>query len=240
VLTISWYLVVYQVKGFVPEFFVLASLLFLQFCVVFEQVVSKYNLRLQSHGQGGARLVVVSTLCLKIVFLGRMKPPPSLSGVRYVLGIVSGKGGVGKSTVAANLAIAFALSQKRVGLLDADIYGPSLPTIMNLRGLPLMEGKKMLPLENHGVKVMSMGFVIPSEASPAVWRGPMASSALGQLINNTEWGELDVLVVDLPPGTGDVHLTLAQSVALSGCAVVSTPQVYMLFLFFFTECFKFC
>lgn len=153
-----------------------------------------------------------------------MKPPPSLVGVRHVLGIVSGKGGVGKSTVAANVAIAFGLTGKRVGLLDADIYGPSLPTIMNLHGLPAVEGKKMLPLQNHGVKVMSMGFVISSEATPAVWRGPMASSALGQLLNNTAWGELDVLVVDLPPGTGDVHLTLAQTVSVSGCVVVSTPQ----------------
>jgi ATP-binding protein involved in chromosome partitioning len=153
-----------------------------------------------------------------------MKPPASLVGVRHVLGVVSGKGGVGKSTVAANLAIAFGGLGKQVGLLDADIYGPSLPSIMNLRGLPALEGKKMLPLQNHGVKVMSMGFVIPSDASPAVWRGPMASSALGQLISNTAWGELDVLVVDLPPGTGDVHLTLTQSVAMSGCVVVSTPH----------------
>ena len=150
-----------------------------------------------------------------------MKPLP---GIRRVLGIVSGKGGVGKSTVAANVAIALAVQQKKVGLLDADIYGPSLPTIMNLRGLPALNGKKMVPLHNYGVKVMSMGFIMPSDASPAVWRGPMASNALSQLINNTEWGELDVLVVDLPPGTGDVHLTLAQTVSMAGCAVVSTPQ----------------
>ncbi len=126
--------------------------------------------------------------------------------------------------MAANLAIALSLKDRRVGLLDADIYGPSLPTIMNLRGLPALAGKKMIPLENYGVRVMSMGFVIASDATPAVWRGPMASSALSQLINNTDWGTLDVLVVDLPPGTGDVHLTLAQTVSLSGCAVVSTPQ----------------
>ncbi len=150
-----------------------------------------------------------------------MKPLP---GIRHVLGIVSGKGGVGKSTVAANLAIALAVQQKKVGLLDADIYGPSLPSIMNLRGLPALNGKKMVPLQNYGVKVMSMGFVMPSDASPAVWRGPMASSALSQLVNNTDWGALDVLVVDLPPGTGDVHLTLAQTVSMAGCAVVSTPQ----------------
>ncbi len=133
-----------------------------------------------------------------------MKPPASLVGVRHVLGVVSGKGGVGKSTVSANLAIAFALAGKRTGLLDADIYGPSLPTIMNLRGSPALEGKKMLPLENHGVKVMSMGFVISSEATPAVWRGPMASSALGQLVNSTNWYDSAcfVFVVDFFPFPG--------------------------------------
>lgn len=149
------------------------------------------------------------------------KPLPNVS---HILGVCSGKGGVGKSTVAVNLAVALSQSGKRVGLLDADIYGPSVPSLMRLSGLPTLspESRKMIPLENYGVRVMSMGFVAPD--APAVWRGPMASSALSQLISGTEWGRLDVLVVDLPPGTGDVHLTLAQTLSLSGCVVVSTPH----------------
>lgn len=148
---------------------------------------------------------------------------------RHVIATVSGKGGVGKSTTAANLAIALSLGcKRRVGLLDADIYGPSIPTIMGLSrgGPPLVdEQKRMIPLENHGVKCMSMGFLLPSLETPVVWRGPMASSALHQLAFQTDWGQdLDVLVVDFPPGTGDVHLTLTQSLAFTGCIVVSTPQ----------------
>ena len=127
--------------------------------------------------------------------------------------------------MAANLAVALARRDLGVGLLDADIYGPSQPTLMNLHArAEVLESKKFRPLENYGVKVMSMGFVMPSEDSPAVWRGPMASSALRQLMFDTAWGELDVLLVDLPPGTGDVHLTIAQSVSMRGCVVVSTPQ----------------
>jgi ATP-binding protein involved in chromosome partitioning len=148
----------------------------------------------------------------------------SIPGVKHIVGIVSGKGGVGKSTVAANLAIGLSQQRLSVGLLDADIYGPSQPSLMQLEGSPAVQNKKMLPLENFGVKVMSMGFVVPSKDSPVVWRGPMASNALSQILFGTDWGELDVLVIDLPPGTGDVHLTLTQNVSFTGCAVVATPQ----------------
>lgn len=154
-----------------------------------------------------------------------MKRPRQLA--RNVIGCVSGKGGVGKSTTAVNLAIALAGAHNlRVGLLDADIYGPSIPTLMGLSGMPVVapDTRFMTPLQNHGVRCMSMGFLMPDQESPVVWRGPMASSALQQLAFQTDWGDLDVLMVDFPPGTGDVHLTLTQSVAFSGCIVVSTPQ----------------
>lgn len=148
-----------------------------------------------------------------------------IAGVSKIVGVVSGKGGVGKSTVCANLAVALS-SKYRVGVLDADIYGPSIPSLMNLRGSVSVspETKRMRPLENFGVRVMSMAFLLPDETSPVVWRGPMASSALSQLCFATDWGQLDVLLVDFPPGTGDVHLTLSQQVQLSGCVVVSTPN----------------
>lgn len=148
--------------------------------------------------------------------------------VANIVAVTSGKGGVGKSTVAVNLAAALALEGYRVGLLDADIYGPSVPRMMGVEGeRPEVEGEgeatRIRPVERHGVKVVSMGlFVDPSQ--PLLWRGPMASNALRQILQETEWGELDYLVVDTPPGTGDIHLSLVQTAALGGAVVVTTPQ----------------
>ena len=148
-----------------------------------------------------------------------------LANVRNIVAVASGKGGVGKSTTAANLALAWAAQGARVGLLDADIYGPSQPLLMGLTGQKptTTDGKRILPLRSHGVAVMSIGFMIDPE-QPMVWRGPMATQALTQLLSDTEWGELDYLVVDMPPGTGDIQLTLAQRVPVSGAVIVTTPQ----------------
>ena len=147
-----------------------------------------------------------------------------LPGVANVIAVSSGKGGVGKSTTAVNLALALAAEGARVGLLDADIYGPSLPVMMGVSGRPeSADGKTMQPLENHGVKVMSIGFLVDPEQA-VVWRGPMATQALDQLLRQTSWGELDYLVIDMPPGTGDIQLTLSQRVPLTGAVIVTTPQ----------------
>jgi ATP-binding protein involved in chromosome partitioning len=153
---------------------------------------------------------------------GSLKPLP---GIRNILAVASGKGGVGKSTTAANLACALAAQGARVGLLDADIYGPSQPLMMGLAGERpnTPDGKHLEPLRAYGVAVMSIGFLIDAD-QPMVWRGPMVTQALVQLISDTRWGELDYLVVDMPPGTGDIQLTLSQRVPVSGAIIVTTPQ----------------
>jgi ATP-binding protein involved in chromosome partitioning len=148
-----------------------------------------------------------------------------LENVKNIVAVASGKGGVGKSTTAANLALAWAAQGAKVGLLDADIYGPSQPLMMGLSGSKPVstDGKHLTPLMAHGVEVMSIGFMIDQE-QPMAWRGPMVTQALTQLLGDTSWGELDYLVVDMPPGTGDIQLTLAQRVPVSGAVIVTTPQ----------------
>ena len=148
-----------------------------------------------------------------------------LPGVANILAVASGKGGVGKSTVAVNLALALQAEGARVGILDADIYGPSQPLMLGSRQRPTSpDGKRMNPILAHGLQAMSLGFLIEDEAQPAVWRGPMATQALTQLLNDTIWDDLDYLVVDLPPGTGDIQLSLSQRVPVSASVIVTTPQ----------------
>lgn len=166
--------------------------------------------------------------------MGGAAPAPKASAgvlpnVKNIIAVVSGKGGVGKSTVASNLALALASSGAKVGLMDADIYGPSVPMMFGLRGeRPLMRedenGKgKIVPIEKYNLKILSIGFLV-DEKQAVVWRGPMASSAIKQFITDVDWGELDILVIDMPPGTGDIHLTLLQTVPITGVVIVTTPQ----------------
>ncbi len=148
----------------------------------------------------------------------------AVTGVRFIIAVASGKGGVGKSTTAVNLALAFSSLGLKIGVLDADIYGPSVPRMLGLSGKPnSRDGKTLDPMENYGLKCMSMGFLV-AEDTPTIWRGPMVMSALQQMLRGVNWGELDVLVVDMPPGTGDAQLTMAQQVPLAGAVIVSTPQ----------------
>jgi ATP-binding protein involved in chromosome partitioning len=153
--------------------------------------------------------------------IGADDPVP---GVKNVILVMSGKGGVGKSTVATNVALALKSLGLKVGLLDADIYGPSIPTMLGISGQPMSDGKKIQPLERFGVKLMSIGFLLEDSKSAVVWRGPMLHGALLQFLKDVEWGELDFLVLDLPPGTGDIALTLSQRVRSNGAVIVTTPQ----------------
>ncbi|BBK42441.1 iron-sulfur cluster carrier protein [Allostella vacuolata] len=148
----------------------------------------------------------------------------AIPGVAAIVAVASGKGGVGKSTTAVNLALGLAANGLKVGILDADIYGPSMPRMTGISGRPTShDGRILEPMERHGVKVMSIGFLVP-EDTPMIWRGPMVMSALQQMLRDVNWGTLDVLVVDMPPGTGDAQLTMAQQVPLAGAVIVSTPQ----------------
>ena len=158
----------------------------------------------------------------------KAKKEDALAGIKHIIAVASGKGGVGKSTVSANLAVSLQKTGAKVGLLDADIYGPSIPLMFGLTDAKPMAEKRngkdvIIPIEKYGIKILSIGFFVdPSQA--LIWRGPMASNALNQLLRDTVWGELDYLVIDLPPGTGDIHLTIVQEVQVSGIAIVSTPQ----------------
>jgi ATP-binding protein involved in chromosome partitioning len=146
----------------------------------------------------------------------------NLPGVRHVLAVASGKGGVGKSTVAANLALALRTQGHRVGLMDSDIYGPSVPIMMGVAGV-IDQQREQFPLERYGIKLMSMGFIVPTTQA-VIWRGPMVHRAVTQFLTDINWGELDYLIIDLPPGTGDAQLTLTQTAPLSGAVIVTTPQ----------------
>ncbi len=155
------------------------------------------------------------------------KPMAEVPGAKTLIAVASGKGGVGKSTVAVNLALGLQAAGKKVGILDADIYGPSQPRLLGLKGQPqVIKGKTLKPMQGYGLKAMSMGFMVDEE-TPVIWRGPMVVGALNQMLRDVAWGEdgdLDVLIIDMPPGTGDVQLTMAQQVPLSGAVIVSTPQ----------------
>lgn len=148
----------------------------------------------------------------------------AIPGVKNSIAVASGKGGVGKSTVSVNLAVALAETGASVGLLDADIYGPSIPLMMGVHEVPETDGQRIFPLENYGVRLMSLGFLLPEGSAPVIWRGPMVAKALQQFLYEVVWGELDYLLIDLPPGTGDAQLSLAQSIPLSGVVIVMTPQ----------------
>jgi ATP-binding protein involved in chromosome partitioning len=157
---------------------------------------------------------------------GRSDAQP-IQGVKNTIAVASGKGGVGKSTVAANLAVSLAQAGAKVGLLDADVYGPSVPLMMGVHDKPLMSNNKIVPLEAHGVHVMSIGFILdPTKA--LIWRGPLVAQLINQFLNDVNWGDLDYLVLDLPPGTGDVQLTLVQKIPISGAVIVTTPQAVAL------------
>src|SRR5690349_2385213 len=174
---------------------------------------------------GGGPQAVEVELVSKITAHAVQRQLSPLGTIRNIVAVASGKGGVGKSTVAANLALAWARQGAKVGILDADIYGPSQPIMLGLTGQrpASPDGKRIKPLAAHGLVAMSIGFLIDPE-QPMVWRGPMVTSALTQLLGDTEWGELDYLVIDMPPGTGDIQLTLSQRVPVAGAVIVTTPQ----------------
>jgi ATP-binding protein involved in chromosome partitioning len=163
-------------------------------------------------------------LATKVVAHAAQRGVQLLPTIKNIVAVASGKGGVGKSTTAVNLALALAAEGAKVGILDADVYGPSQPMMMGIEGRPeSTDGKTMEPMENYGVQVMSIGFLVDTD-NPMIWRGPMATQALEQLLRQTNWGDLDYLIVDMPPGTGDIQLTLSQRVPLTGAIIVTTPQ----------------
>jgi ATP-binding protein involved in chromosome partitioning len=169
----------------------------------------------------GKQTVEVGVDILSHAVQKNLKP---LEGVKNIIAVASGKGGVGKSTTAVNLALALAAEDARVGILDADIYGPSQPTMLGLSGQPeIVEGKAILPKIAYGVQSMSIGYLVDAD-TPMIWRGPMVTGALQQLLKDTRWDSLDYLIIDLPPGTGDIQLTLAQQIPVSGAVIVTTPQ----------------
>ena len=174
------------------------------------------------------------TLSASVVLTAHRGPAPAAAaapqkpsvapGVKHIVAVASGKGGVGKSTTAANLALAMAAEGRAVGVMDADIYGPSMPRMLGVSGRPeAPDGKTLRPMTNYGLKIMSIGFLVDEE-TPMIWRGPMVMGAIQQMLKDVDWGELDVLIVDMPPGTGDAQLTLSQQTPLAGAVIVSTPQ----------------
>lgn len=178
------------------------------------------NETLQSLGQS-IRVAVRTSLNIEGRALGEGDPVPS---VKHVILVMSGKGGVGKSTVAANLALGLKQMGARVGLLDADIYGPSIPTLFDVSGPPVGNGQQILPIEKYGIGLMSIGFLLEDSKSAVIWRGPMLAGALKQFLQDVAWGSLDYLILDLPPGTGDIALSLSQMLRATGALIVTTPQ----------------
>jgi len=185
------------------------------------RVMVETHLKLAFPEAGAVSVAVTS----KVVPHAVQRGVKLVEGVKNIIAVASGKGGVGKSTTAVNLALALAAEGARVGILDADIYGPSQPTMLGISGQPeSADGNTLQPMVNHGLQSMSIGYLIDEHDTPMIWRGPMATQALDQLLHQTRWDNLDYLVVDLPPGTGDVQLTLAQKVPVTGAVIVTTPQ----------------
>ena len=186
-----------------------------------DAVALEVTRELESDPEIDAAVVNVDWKVVAHAVQNELKP---IAGIKNIIAVASGKGGVGKSTVSANLALALSRAGAAVGVLDADIYGPSQPRMLGATGAPEINSEnKLLPKITHGLKMMSIGFLV-EEDTPMIWRGPMVTSALQQLLNDTEWGELDYLVIDLPPGTGDIQLTLSQKVPVAGAVIVTTPQ----------------
>jgi ATP-binding protein involved in chromosome partitioning len=185
-----------------------------------DEVAARVQTALQSDSAIESAAVSLDWKVLPHKVQGELKP---LDQIRNIIAVASGKGGVGKSATSVNLALALLADGARVGVLDADIYGPSMPRMLGVSGNPQTVGKRIVPQQAHGLQVMSIGFMV-EEDTPMIWRGPMVTSALQQLLTETNWESLDYLVVDLPPGTGDIQLTLAQKVPVSGSVVVTTPQ----------------
>jgi ATP-binding protein involved in chromosome partitioning len=190
---------------------------------VWDEIREMVEAHLKGALQGVGKVNV--TVSSKVVPHAVQRGVKLVEGVKNIIAVASGKGGVGKSTTAVNLALALAAEGARVGVLDADIYGPSQPTMLGISGQPQSkDGKSLEPMSNHGLQAMSIGFMIDGDDTPMVWRGPMVTQALDQLLHQTRWDNLDYLVVDLPPGTGDIQLTLAQKVPVTGAVIVTTPQ----------------
>jgi ATP-binding protein involved in chromosome partitioning len=184
------------------------------------QLAQAVKARLESEADIEQASINVSSKVMPHKVQEELKP---LQGIANIIAVGSGKGGVGKSTTAVNLALALKEQGARVGILDADIYGPSIPSMLGVKGQPSTDGEKIIPKEAHGLKVMSIGFLVEEETA-MIWRGPMVTSALQQLLGDTAWGTLDYLIIDLPPGTGDIQLTLAQRIPVAGAVIVTTPQ----------------
>ena len=190
---------------------------------VWDEIRTMVESHLRSALPGVGKISV--TVTSKVVSHAVQRGVKLVDGVKNIVAVASGKGGVGKSTTAVNLALALAAEGARVGLLDADIYGPSQPTMLGISGKPeSRDGQSIEPMQGHGLQAMSIGFMIEGDDVPMVWRGPMVTQALDQLLRQTHWDNLDYLVVDLPPGTGDIQLTLAQKVPVTGAVIVTTPQ----------------
>ena len=189
------------------------------------QVVSEIKLVLSKHfSMVNVKIESKKHNTAKVPLSGNNGVKPTISNVKHIIAIASGKGGVGKSTVAANIAVALSNIGKKVGLLDLDIYGPSLPITFGVNEQPLMtQSKKLIPIDKDGIKLMSFGFISGNE-TPVIWRGPLVSRMTEQFFRDVEWGNLDFLILDLPPGTGDIQLTLTQKLRLSGAVIITTPQ----------------